>query len=341
MDLKTGGQREILISSFLNWAHTLLLNINSRGLEGFKLYTPCLRSVFLRRFLSSLLFMIGSAFVAYGIYLNYFGDPTAFMARISWWPSLGVLGVFYLDHKLLRNQNQNLSDQTQFKSDFIGVLSHDIKTPLARIKSMVDILSSDTSQLKYEQKMALVQIEKSQIELTNFIDNMVQMSHLEGGDLTLKPRTGDINKLITEVVSSLKFQAHDKNIDIVTELEPIFSFRFDPILVKQILINILENALKYSQNNTKVFITSEDKNNETIIQVRDEGMGISKSDQPFIFDRYFRTKTAKTTSTKSSGLGLYLAREFTKLHQGRIDVSSEVGKGSTFTIRLPKDGVSN
>lgn len=260
------------------------------------------------------------------------------MAKFAWWPSIAVLAVFYLDHKLLRSQNQNLAEQTQFKSDFIGVLSHDIKTPLSRIKSMVDLLSTDTSMFKYEQKMALVQIEKSQIELTNFIDNMVQMSLLEGGGLSLKLRTGDINKLITEVVNSLKFQAQDKNIQIVTDLEPIFSFRFDPILVKQILINILENAVKYSPNNTKVFVTSEDKTNETIIQFKDEGMGISKTDLPLIFDRYFRTKSAKTTSVKSSGLGLYLAREFTKLHNGRIDAKSEVGKGSTFTLRLPKDG---
>lgn len=293
---------------------------------------------FLRKFLSSLLFLTGIAIAIYGIYLNYFGDPKTFIVKVSWLPSIGVLAVFYLDHTLLRNHNQNLAEQTRFKSDFIGVLSHDIKTPLSRIKSMVDILSADTAALKYEQKMALVQIEKSQIELSTFIDNMVQMSHLEGGNLTLKVRTGDINKLIAEVVNNLKFQAQDKNIDLVTELEPIFSFRFDPVLVKQILMNILENAIKYSPNNTRVFVTSEDKNLETIIQFRDEGMGISKKDLPHIFDRYFRTKEAKTTSTKSSGLGLYLAQEFTKLHNGRIEVSSEEGKGSTFTLRLPKDG---
>ncbi len=291
-----------------------------------------------RRLLSSLLFFIGLAVASFGVYLTYFGSSDNFLAQLPWLPSLGVLGLFWLDHKLLRHQNKDLSEQTRFKSDFIGVLSHDIKTPLARIKAMVDVLSSDTSLLKYEQKMALVQIEKSQMELTNFIDNMVQMSHLEGGQLTLKPRTADVNKTITEVVSSLKFQAQDKNIELVTELEPIFSFRFDPILVKQILVNLVENAIKYSPNNTRVFVTSEDKDDEVILQVKDEGLGISSKDLPFVFDRYFRSKSAKMTSTKSSGLGLYLAKEFTRLHRGKLSAFSEEGKGSTFTLRLPKAG---
>jgi hypothetical protein len=291
-----------------------------------------------RRLLSSLLFVFGISVVAYGVYLSYFGPADTYLAQLPWLPSVAVLGLFWLDHKLLRSQNRDLSEQTRFKSDFIGVLSHDIKTPLARIKAMIDVLSADTSLLKYEQKMALVQIEKSQLELTNFIDNMVQMSHLEGGQLTLKLRTADVNKTITEVITSLKFQAQDKNIELVTELEPIFSIRFDPTLVKQILINLVENAIKYSPNNTRVFVTSEDKDSEVILQVRDEGLGISNKDIPFIFDRYFRSKTAKTTSTKSSGLGLYLAKEFTKLHGGKLTSASEEGKGSTFTLRLPKQG---
>lgn len=289
-----------------------------------------------RRLLSSLLFLIGISISVYGIYLTYFGNSQAFMAQFAWLPSVGVLAAFWLDHRLLRNQNKNLAEQTRFKSDFIGVLSHDIKTPLSRIKAMVDVLANDTSLLKYEQKMALVQIEKSQLELSNFIDNMVQMSHLEGGQLNVKLRTADVNKVVTEVVTSLKFQASDKNIEIVTELEPIFSFRFDPVLVKQILVNIVENALKYSPNNTRVFITSEDKDKEVILQVRDEGHGISAKDLPYIFDRYFRSHSAKTTSTKSSGLGLYLAKEFVNLHGGLLLASSEEGKGSTFTLRLPK-----
>lgn len=292
----------------------------------------------LRRLLSSLLFFTGLLMAVYGVYLAYFGSSEAVMARFAWLPAMGVLTAFWFDHRLLRKQNKNLAEQTRFKSDFIGVLSHDIKTPLARIKAMTDVLSSDTSTLKYEQKMALVQIEKSQLELSNFIDNMVQMSHLDGGKLKLKPKASDINKIVAEVITNLKFQASDKNIDIVTELEPIFSFKFDPVLIKQVLINLLENAIKYSPSNTRVFITSEDKDHEVILQVRDEGFGISQKDLPSIFDRYFRSQSAKVTSTKSSGLGLYLAQEFTKLHGGKLTAASQEGKGSTLTLRLPKNG---
>lgn len=292
----------------------------------------------LRRLVSSLLFMVGITIAVCGVYVSYFGDPSNYLAQFTWLPSVGVLALFWMDHKLLRSQNRDLSEQTRFKSDFIGVLSHDIKTPLARIKAMVDVIASDTSLLKYEQKMALVQIEKSQMELTSFIDNMVQMSQLEGGQLKLKPRTADINKTVTEVISSLKFQAEDKKIELVSELEPIFSFSFDPVLIKQILINLVENAIKYSPDHTRVFVTSEDRDSEVILQVRDEGMGISAKDLPLVFDRYFRSKSAKTTSTKSSGLGLYLAQEFTRLHGGKLVASSVEGKGSTFTLRLPKSG---
>lgn len=296
----------------------------------------------MRSFFSFLLIVTGAALCGFTLYSILWTSPESYTYKLAWLPVMGVFVAFWADHNLLRKQNKQLIKQTKTKSDFISVLAHDLKTPLARIKAMTDVISSDSSKLNYEQKLALLQVEKSQLELTNFIDGMVQMSHLEGGSLKLNVKSSDINQVITTVVKEAKFHAEEKNIEINMELEPLFSFRFDPHLIKQVIQNLLENALKYSMSHTRILISSEDKGEKIVIQITDEGMGISKSDLNYIFQRYYRSKKAKDLTGKSSGLGLYLSKAFTELHNGTLEVKSKEGEGSTFTLTLPKNekGVS-
>lgn len=126
-----------------------------------------------------------------------------------------------------------------------------------------------------------------------------------------------------------------KHIEIQTELEPLFSISLDPDLMKQVFSNLLENAIKYSQENSKVLVKTAEVDGFVQIQFQDHGPGISSDELDNVFMKFFRSKNAKSSPIKGSGLGLYLAKYFVELHQGRISVQSFVGKGSTFTVELP------
>jgi signal transduction histidine kinase len=114
----------------------------------------------------------------------------------------------------------------------------------------------------------------------------------------------------------------------------LFSIKVDEDLLKTVFTNLLENAIKYSPENTKVLISTDEIDNDVVIQVADQGRGIPVEDQSLIFDRFYRAQNSRS-NTAGNGLGLYLAKYFVELHNGRIEVESEIDKGSTFTVRLP------
>ena len=115
-----------------------------------------------------------------------------------------------------------------------------------------------------------------------------------------------------------------------------FSIKVDQDLLKTVLLNLIENAIKYSPENTRILVTTEEAAGELVIQVADQGRGISVEDLPHVFDRFYRAKDSRL-STPGNGLGLYLAKYFVDLHNGQIEVESLKDKGSTFTVRLKLD----
>ena len=119
------------------------------------------------------------------------------------------------------------------------------------------------------------------------------------------------------------------------KLEPLFPISVDPELMKQVFSNLVENAIKYSPDDSIVTVQSREQGEELIVDILDQGMGIPSVDLPNIFMKFFRSKDAKSSPIKGSGLGLYLAKYFVELHQGRIEVESSVGQGSTFIVELP------
>jgi signal transduction histidine kinase len=155
----------------------------------------------------------------------------------------------------------------------------------------------------------------------------------QGIELHLESR--DINQLLRETIKKFEFMAKSKNISFVLELELLFSIPMDPDLIRQAIGNLIENAIKYSPEGSKILISTEEKTNGIVIQIADQGIGIPSDEIPNVFMKFFRSKNAKTSTVKGSGLGLYLAKYFVELHGGDISVESSVGAGSTFTVQLP------
>ena len=216
-------------------------------------------------------------------------------------------------------------------------MSHDLKTPLARIQGMTEMAMAQPQNLSDTQREALETINQSSDEPANFISSVLNLTRIESKELKLHLQSKDINQLLEDTVRKFQFLAKSKNIEMVLELEPIFSTKVDVDLMKQVLGNLIENGIKYSPEGSKILITTEERDNQIVIQVADQGFGIPKDELSNVFMKFYRSKNAKSSPIKGSGLGLYLAKYFVELHQGKISVESVPNQGSTFTVELPMD----
>ena len=233
-------------------------------------------------------------------------------------------------------KNKLLSQVEELKTNFISMMSHDLKTPIARIQGMTDVILSDSSvHLSSQQREAVDTIKHSSDDLLKFISAILNYGRIESEGVQLHLQSKDINNILQEVIRKHEFLAKVKRIQIVSELEPMFPIPMDADLMKQVLSNLVENAIKYSPEDTKIMVSSEEKDSHVVIQVADQGPGIPADELPNIFMKFFRSKNAKSSPIKGSGLGLYLAKYFTELHKGSISVESNDGNGSTFTVELP------
>ena len=232
-------------------------------------------------------------------------------------------------------RNTLLTQVEELKSNFLRMMSHDLKTPLARIQGMTEIAITDPNKLSDKQLEAMRTIRNSSEELSEFVGSILNLGRIESKDIKLQLKSKDINALLGEVIKKLNYLAVQKNIKIVTEFEPMFSMKIDEDLIRQVFTNLIENAIKYSPENTSILVSTEELEGKLIVQVADQGMGIPQEEQEQLFSKFYRSKTVRDGAIKGTGLGLYLSRYFVDLHNGKIAVESEWQKGSTFTVELP------
>jgi signal transduction histidine kinase len=293
------------------------------------------------------LLILGATLLGYGL-IAY----TLFAAFGIWlWMAHPLLAIlicyyFFIPYRLIKEnrksweyyqKNRLLTQVEELKTNFLSMMSHDLKTPLARIQGMSDIALQDAHPMSEQQKEALVAINRSSEELGYFISSILNLSRVESEAVKLHLQSRDINALLEEVIKKYEYLAKQKNIEIITEFEPIFSIKVDVDLMRQVFANLIENAIKYSSENTKVLISTEERDGRVHIQVADQGFGISGNEINNIFLKFYRSQHAKSSPIKGSGLGLYLAKYFVELHHGDVAVESVEGQGSTFTIDLPME----
>lgn len=232
-------------------------------------------------------------------------------------------------------KNKLLQQVEELKTNFISMMSHDLKTPIARIQGMIEVILKDETALSSQQREAVDTIKGSSDDLLKFINSILQYGRIESEGVELHKHSKDINQLIKDVIKKHEFLARVKKIRITQELDPLFPVLVDPELMKQVLSNLIENAIKYSPEESTVVVKSREENDQVLVEVVDQGVGIPAVDLPNIFMKFFRSHNVKTSTIKGTGLGLYLAQYFVQLHKGQISVSSEPGQGSKFTVHLP------
>jgi PAS domain S-box-containing protein len=229
---------------------------------------------------------------------------------------------------------QEMKEQDQQKDFFISMASHELKTPITSIKGYVQILQS--SYAKSEDgflKNSLKVIDKQILTLTSLISDLLDVSKIKSGSLVLNKEHFEITDLVEEVVGEIKHINPDFSISFSRHCKAtVFA---DKGRIGQVLINLLNNAVKYSPKSRRVTVENFTNENAVIVSVEDSGIGISKTDQEKIFERFYRVEGKNETTFPGFGIGLYIASEIIKRHDGEIGVTSEPDKGSVFFFSIP------
>ena len=248
------------------------------------------------------------------------------------WVPFRAIGE-YQTRYAIQEETKILKRVDRLKQNFISLMSHDLKTPVAKIAGIADILKVQYSNSEKQNEL-LDNIIHSTKELNDFITSILDLTKVESRNISLKLESKDVNPIIEQTFSKLVFEAKANSIVLETDLGPLYPIQLDSTLINRVIGNLVGNAIKYAGKGSKVLARTWDDENWVYIEISDNGRGISKEDLDNIFDKFYRVKNDQSHQIKGSGLGLYLVKYFIELHQGSISVKSEVGSGTSFTVKL-------
>lgn len=235
------------------------------------------------------------------------------------------------------------------EEDFVSLASHQLRTPLTSIKLFVEMLRNGTlGDLNDAQREVVHNVEAANQRMIQLIDNLLQLSHIRGGELEVHPEHIDLRELIENVIEDNKIVAKAQNIEILFTYEGDFdtTVTSDPHLLSHILNNLIRNAIQYmdvesgEEENIIISLDYDESRDSLVVSVEDNGIGIPDDPEvrKKIFDRFYRAPNAQKLEQSSDGLGLYMCKEFIDRLEGDIWVESEEGEGATFFISVPDIG---
>lgn len=237
--------------------------------------------------------------------------------------------------KEVRMALQKEKELNELKSKFVSTASHEFRTPLSTILSSVSLVERYTKPEEAEKRLKHVERIKSSVKnLTDILNDFLSLEKLEAGKVEIHFTEFDLVKFSEDIVEDMQSLARNGQ-KIIHKHSGTTEAVLDKQLLRNVLINLLNNAIKYSGENKTIELISETSNNEIIITIKDEGIGIPQEDQQHLFERFFRAQNV--TGEQGTGLGLNIVRRYVKLMQGEISFASEVNVGSEFTIRFPKE----
>lgn len=232
---------------------------------------------------------------------------------------------------------EDITDRKQLekqKDDFIGIVSHELKTPLTSIKAFAQLLEKNLKQSENEKGTFYLSKMTDQMErLTQLMASFVNVYKIQNGKLALHKKIFKIDELVTTTVQN--FQYTTKSHKIEYDETSGLSVHADSERIAQVLINLISNAIKYSPQKKRIVVSSIKDKNNVVVSIQDFGLGIPLEEQGKIFDRFFRVKGKKEKGISGLGLGLYISHEIVTQHKGKLWVESIEGKGSTFYVSLP------
>lgn len=225
-------------------------------------------------------------------------------------------------------------EKEQMQKQFIADASHELKTPISAIKGMVEILNREGFDDEEIRSDFLHQIEKENARLESIVQDLLQLSRLSNDMLVLKRESHDFTKIIDACVDSLEHKAREKNIEIVKDYQTHGNVFVDFEQMEVAINNLLGNAIAYSDHGTIYLRTYYDEDECYIFEIEDQGQGIEPDNIEKIFERFYRIDKARSRLSGGSGLGLSIVKSIIEAHTAEMEVHSEVGKGTTFKIKM-------
>ena len=224
---------------------------------------------------------------------------------------------------------------TQMKNDFISTVSHELRTPLTAIKGWAETLLSLREQQDPSVKEGLRVIVSEADHLYALVEDLLDFSRIESGRMTLHLERIDVLAELDETVFALRDRANRRGVDIVyTSPEGAAVMNADPDRIKQVFVNVLDNAIKYTPEGGRITVAAEMTAKTLRIRVTDTGCGIAPEDLPHVKEKFYKANI----SVKGSGIGLAVCEEIVNLHKGSIQIESTLGEGTQVTVTLPLCG---
>ena len=242
-------------------------------------------------------------------------------------------GIFWT----YRNVSKEMA-LARLKSDFVSNVSHELRTPLSLIRLYAETLEMERVTTPEKHREYYQIIRKESERLSGLINNILDFSRIEAGRKEYDFRETDMQELVRNTLESYRYQIEQNGFTFEERVDPVPALRVDREAIARSLLNLVNNALKYSQDRKFIGVNLYRENGSVNLEVVDHGIGIPPQEQPKIFEKFYRVGDPLVHSTKGSGLGLSLVRHIVEAHGGQVAVDSTPGEGSKFTIKLPVDG---
>lgn len=236
----------------------------------------------------------------------------------------------------LEEQNKKLAELNNLKNKFIGIAAHDIRNPLTSMLGFSQLMIENMDALPAAERTQYVKlIHSSSEKMLALVNNLLDISVIESGNLKLAVKPDSLEELCRERVHIFDFNARKKNIFLQPSIEEIGAVPFDKDHISQVFDNLISNAIKFSPQGSNVRVSVEKEGNTAKVSIRDEGPGLSEEDKARLFGAFQKLSARPTGGEKSTGLGLAIVKKIVEAHEGSMSVESKLGSGTTFSFSLP------
>ncbi|BAQ11732.1 regulon sensor histidine kinase protein phor [Bacillus sp. OxB-1] len=250
-------------------------------------------------------------------------------------PVIGVhgnwLGIIVVMHNITE-----LVRLEEVRKDFVANVSHELRTPVTSIKGFTETLLDGAMMDPVVMKEFLTIIQKESDRLNLLIHDLLELSGVEREGFSLNMRSVRLKDIIDDAYKAVSPNLARKEMSLHIEVPSDLIMEADADRLVQVMVNLLTNAINYSKESTTIRVQGTDLQDEVLIEVKDEGIGIPSTELPRLFERFYRVDRARSRDSGGTGLGLAIVKHLVEVHEGTVDVTSEVGKGTTFQVRMPK-----
>jgi len=246
-------------------------------------------------------------------------------------------GILLVINFVITNSFERMAQASRMKGELVSIVSHQLRAPLTNIRFALDFLTSDkTAQVSREQSEYHSILKENSKRMGDLVDNLLTVSKIETGNFPLKSEPVSIVEITRGLVEEFKSYTDASNINVILNIsDKVGQVWADPLWLRQVAENLLDNAIKYTKGGGKIEITIVQKGIVVHFRIKDYGVGIPKEDQGFVFEKFFRSGSVLKGHTHGSGLGLHIVKRVIELSGGKVGFESKEGQGTTFYFNLP------